>query len=173
MTTRAPIPPTPLVPVSWGELLDKITILELKARLIPEGPARANVIRELDTLREVAAPALDADESHDDENDATPGATPDHLGPLLDALRATNAALWQIEDDIRVKEAQGRFDDQFVALARSVYVTNDERARIKRRINDLLGSALVEEKHHPHAGRAPQAGDAGPAAASIDLANPA
>ena len=164
MITRAPIPPTPLVPVSWGELLDKITILELKARLIPEGPARANVTRELDALREVAAPALDADENH---------ATADHLGPLLDALRATNAALWQIEDDIRVKEAQGRFDDQFVALARSVYVTNDERARIKRRINDLLGSALVEEKHHPHAGRAPQAADAGPAAASIDLANPA
>lgn len=168
MTTRAPIPPTPLVPVSWGELLDKITILELKARLIPEGPARANVTRELDALREVAAPALDADENH-----ALPDATPDHLGPLLDALRATNAALWQIEDDIRVKEAQGRFDDRFVALARSVYVTNDERARIKRRINDLLGSALVEEKHHPHAGRAPEAADADPAAASIDLANPA
>lgn len=164
MITRAPIPPTPLVPVSWGELLDKITILELKARLIPEGPARANVTRELDALREVAAPALGADENH---------AAHDDLGPLLDALRATNAALWQIEDDIRVKEAQGRFDDRFVALARSVYVTNDERARIKRRINDLLGSALVEEKHHPHAGRAPQAADAGPAAASIDLANPA
>lgn len=164
MTTRAPIPPTPLVPVSWGELLDKITILELKARLIPEGPARANVTRELDALREVAAPALGADENH---------AAHDDLGPLLDALRATNAALWQIEDDIRVKEAQGRFDDRFVALARSVYVTNDERARIKRRINDLLGSALVEEKHHPHAGRAPQAADAGPAAGLIDLANPA
>ena len=164
MTTRAPIPPTPLVPVSWGELLDKITILELKARLIPEGPARANVTRELDALREVAAPALGADENH---------AAHDDLGPLLDALRATNAALWQIEDDIRVKEAQGRFDDHFVALARSVYVTNDERARIKRRINDLLGSALVEEKHHPHAGRAPQAADAGPAAGLIDLANPA
>ncbi|GLS80838.1 DUF6165 family protein [Paracoccus marinus] len=164
MITRAPIPPTPLVPVSWGELLDKITILELKARLIPEGPARANVTRELDALREVAAPALGADENH---------AAHDDLGPLLDALRATNAALWQIEDDIRVKEAQGRFDDRFVALARSVYVTNDERARIKRRINDLLGSALVEEKHHPHAGRAPQAADAGPAAGLIDLANPA
>ena len=164
MTPRAPIPPTPLVPVSWGELLDKITILELKARLIPEGPARANVTRELDALREVAAPALGADENH---------AAHDDLGPLLDALRATNAALWQIEDDIRVKEAQGRFDDRFVALARSVYVTNDERARIKRRINDLLGSALVEEKHHPHAGRAPQAADAGPAAGLIDLANPA
>ena len=129
----------PSVPVSWGELLDKITILELKARLIPEGPARANVTRELDALREVAAPALGADENH---------AAHDDLGPLLDALSATNAALWQIEDDIRVKEKQQAFDAEFVKLARSVYFENDIRARIKKDINLALGSSYVEEKSY-------------------------
>lgn len=128
-----PIPFVPLAPVSWGELLDKITILELKDRLIPDPAARANVRRELQALREVAAPVMRVE----------------GLGPLLDALGGVNAALWRIEDDIRAKEAQGLFDDGFVALARSVYRTNDERARLKRAINALLKSGLVEEKHHP------------------------
>ncbi len=128
-----PIPPVPMVPVSWGELLDKITILDLKARLIPDAAARANVGRELQALRDVAAPVMQVA----------------GLAPLLDGLARVNAALWRIEDDIRVKEAQGSFDDAFVALARSVYRTNDERAALKRAINALLKSGLVEEKHHP------------------------
>ncbi|MFC3631237.1 DUF6165 family protein [Paracoccus angustae] len=128
----------PLAPVSWGELLDKITILEIKADRIADPAARANVGRELALLREVAGPVL-----------PQPG-----LAPLMDGLRRVNLALWDIEDDIRACEAAARFDAQFVALARSVYLTNDERAALKRRINALLRSDLVEEKCHAPAGRA-------------------
>lgn len=128
----------PLAPVSWGELLDKITILEIKAARITAPAALANVRRELALLREVAAPAL-----------AAPG-----IGPLVARLEAVNAALWKIEDDIRRKEAAAQFDDDFIRLARAVYRTNDERSAIKRRINLALGSALVEEKLHPGAAEA-------------------
>lgn len=129
----------PLVPVSWGELLDKITILEIKAARITAPGALANVRRELSLLREVAAPGL-----------AAPG-----IAPLVDQLRAVNRTLWQVEDDIRRKEAAAQFDDAFIALARAVYRTNDERSAIKRSINLRLGSALIEEKLHPSAGAAP------------------
>lgn len=122
----------PLAPVSWGELLDKITILEIKVARIAAAPARANVARELSLLQAIAAPAL---------------ARAD-LAPPLEQLRRVNAALWNIEDAIRLKEAQQDFGAGFVALARSVYRTNDERAAIKRSINNLLGSALVEEKSY-------------------------
>ena len=86
--------PAPLAPVSWGELLDKITILEIKAERIANPAARANVARELSLLRETAAPVL---------------PQPD-LAPLLDGLRRVNAALWDIEDDIRAHEAAGVLD---------------------------------------------------------------
>lgn len=122
----------PLAPVSWGELLDKITILEIKAERITDPSARANVGRELALLRQVAAPVM-----------AQPG-----LAPLLDDLRRVNAALWRIEDDIRACETASDFGAGFIELARSVYLTNDERSAIKRRINDLLRSELVEEKFH-------------------------
>ncbi len=125
-------PTLPMAPVSWGELIDKITILEIKAERIAEPAARANVARELALLRDVAAPVGDQ-----------PG-----LAALVDRLRAVNLALWRIEDDIREKEAMAEFDDAFVALARAVYLTNDERAAIKRRINAALRSELVEEKFH-------------------------
>jgi len=72
----------------------------------------------------------------------------DELSGLTNALRAVNQALWDIEDEIRGKEARQEFDDGFIALARSVYRKNDERAAIKRRINDLLGSGIVEEKSY-------------------------
>ncbi len=124
--------PAPLAPVSWGELLDKITILEIKAERIANPAARANVARELSLLRETAAPVL---------------PQPD-LAPLLDGLRRVNAALWDIEDDIRAHEAAGDFGAGFVELARSVYLTNDERSAIKRQVNALLRSELVEEKYH-------------------------
>ncbi len=122
----------PLIPVSWGELLDKITILEIKADRIADPAARANVGRELALLRDAAAPVL-----------AQPG-----LGPLTDSLRQVNLALWDIEDAIRACEAEARFDADFIALARAVYRTNDERSALKRRINALLRSELVEEKYH-------------------------
>lgn len=129
---------TPLVPVSWGELLDKITILEIKADRIEDAAARANVARELALLREVAAPVL-----------PQPG-----LAALIEALRSINCALWEIEDAIRARDAAARFDAEFIRLARAVYLTNDERAALKRKINVLLRSVLVEEKSY---GRPPAA----------------
>ena len=124
--------PAPLAPVSWGELLDKITILEIKATRIADPAARANVDRELALLRDVAAPVL-----------PQPG-----LAALVDGLRRVNLELWRIEDDIRAKEAAVQFDAEFIVLARSVYLTNDKRAALKRDINALLRSELVEEKYH-------------------------
>lgn len=120
----------PHVPVSWGELLDKITILELKRDRIREGTAAANVARELALLQAIAAPVTD------------------RVAALIDDLREVNAALWEIEDAIREEEARGCFGAEFVALARAVYTRNDERAAVKRRINAALGSALVEEKSY-------------------------
>ncbi|WP_423206246.1 hypothetical protein E2974_04490 (plasmid) [Paracoccus yeei] len=128
----------PLVPVSWGELLDKITILEIKADRIEDAAARANVAREPALLREVAAPVL-----------PQPG-----LAALIEALRSINCALWEIEDAIRARDAAARFDAEFIRLARAVYLTNDERAALKRKINVLLRSVLVEEKSY---GRPPAA----------------
>ncbi|ARJ70504.1 DUF6165 family protein [Paracoccus contaminans] len=138
-----PTLPAPLAPVSWGELLDKITILEIKAARIPAPAARANVAQELALLNEIAAPVM-----------PQPG-----LAPLIEDLRRVNQALWTIEDDIRACEAAGDFGAGFVALARAVYRTNDQRAAIKRQVNALLGSALVEEKFH--APSAPGKGAAG------------
>lgn len=126
------IRPAPLAPISWGELLDKITILEIKAARIASPAAQANVGRELSLLRGIAAPVLDQ-----------PG-----LAPLLEGLRRVNAALWDIEDDIRAHEAAGDFGAGFVELARAVYLTNDERSALKRQMNALLRSELVEEKYH-------------------------
>lgn len=128
--TDIPPMPIPRVPVSWGELLDKITILELKRDRIGEAHALANVARELDLLEVIAAHVAD------------------RVAPLVDRLRGVNAALWDIENAIRLEEADGRFDAEFVALARAVYTRNDERAAIKRRINTVLGSDLVEEKSY-------------------------
>lgn len=128
--TDIPHLPIPRVPVSWGELLDKITILELKRDRIRDAHASANVVRELDLLEAIAAPVSD------------------QVALLVGRLRGVNAALWDIEDAIRLEEAGGRFGVEFVALARAVYTRNDERAAIKRAINDALGSVLVEEKSY-------------------------
>jgi hypothetical protein len=135
---------SPSVPVSWGELLDKITILEIKRARIARNEARANVEREHRLLGAIGATVLDRGD----------------VAPLFDALRRINEQLWEIEDAIRAEEAEARFGDEFVRLARSVYKRNDERAAIKRRINALLGSELVEEKSYaglvpPNAGMAP------------------
>jgi hypothetical protein len=120
---------SPTIPVSWGELLDKIAILEIKILRIRAPEARANVARELALLRQVASGAAG-------------------IAELMAALRAVNTRLWRIEDLIREKEAAGDFGFGFVALARAVYRENDERGRIKQALNRRLGSALVEEKQY-------------------------
>jgi hypothetical protein len=124
---------TPLVPISWGELLDKIAILEIKSERLTAEAALANVRAELTQLMTVAAPVT------------TKAGT---LVELRAALKRVNESLWQIEDEIRDCEAKQAFGERFVSLARSVYQTNDERGRIKRAINTLLGSELFEEKQY-------------------------
>lgn len=123
----------PSVPISWGELVDKITILEIKAELLSSQSARENVRRELVRLVAIWEPV-------ERENRNAVG--------LKVALKHANKTLWQIEDAIREKEAQKCFDDEFISLARAVYRNNDERARIKRQINTLLKSEIIEEKQY-------------------------
>jgi uncharacterized protein YukE len=121
------------VPVSPGELLDKITILRIKSRRMSDPDKLRNVRLELEALQDTwtgsayAAVDMDAD---------------------VNALMTVNERLWVIEDDIRDKERAQAFDAEFIRLARAVYVENDERAAIKRRINLKLGSTIVEEKSY-------------------------
>lgn len=122
-----------LVPISPGELIDKITILEIKSARIADEQKLHNVRTELSLLT--------------DTWKASPYASTD-ISEEWAGLREVNARLWDIEDDIRDKERDGAFDERFIELARAVYVTNDERAAIKRRINARLGSTLVEEKSY-------------------------
>lgn len=122
-----------LVPVSFGELLDKIAILQIKAERIHEPAKRANVRHELDALLGVWA--------------AHPASRSD-IAELRAALRNVNERLWDIEDAIRERERAQCFDAEFIRLARAVYVENDERARIKREINRALGSTFIEEKSY-------------------------
>ncbi len=121
------------VPVSFGELIDKITILEIKSERIADAAKLANVRAELEALAGTWA--------------ADPASRRD-IASDRDALKRVNEALWDIEDRIRLKEKAKAFDAEFVDLARSVYIRNDERAAIKRTINEKLGSTLVEEKSY-------------------------
>jgi len=121
------------VPVSFGELIDKITILEIKAAHIRDAAKLANVRAELDLLNSTWS--------------QDPASRTD-IGDQRARLKSVNEALWDIEDRIRLKEQAQAFDAQFVELARSVYFRNDERAAIKREINLKLGSQLVEEKSY-------------------------
>jgi len=121
------------VPISPGELLDKITILRIKAQRMTDPGKLANVRIELDALEETW--------------EASAYAAAD-VGADVSALLAVNERPWTIEDDIRGKERAKAFDAEFVRLARAVYVENDERAAIKRRLNVKLGSSLVEEKSY-------------------------
>ncbi len=122
-----------LTPVSWGELLDKITILQIKSERMSDAAKLANVRRELDELNVTVAKTTTLSSA---------------VVSLVKELRAVNEKLWVIEDDIRECERRKDFGAKFVELARSVYFTNDERARLKREINDALGSTLVEEKSY-------------------------
>ncbi len=121
------------VPVSPGELLDKITILRIKSRRMTDAKKLANVRLELDALESLWSGSAYA--RVDVERD-------------VNALLAVNERLWSIEDDIRDKERAQDFGADFIRLARAVYIENDERAAIKRRLNLKLGSALIEEKSY-------------------------
>jgi hypothetical protein len=122
-----------LVPISPGELLDRVTILRIKAERMTDPVKLANVRLELELLERTWA--------------ATPRASVD-LAADIGALQAVNERLWDIEDGIREKERAQDFGPGFVELARSVYFENDERAAIKKRINTKLGSRIVEEKSY-------------------------
>ncbi|HEY3850266.1 MAG TPA: hypothetical protein VGL87_04800 [Steroidobacteraceae bacterium] len=122
-----------MVPISPGELLDKITILRIKSQRMTDPRKLANVRVELEALEETWRSSAYASVD---------------VGTEVSALLAVNGRLWTIEDDIRDKERAKTFDEEFVRLARAVYIENDERAAIKRRLNVKLGSNLVEEKSY-------------------------
>jgi hypothetical protein len=121
------------IPASAGEVIDKLTILEIKLARIGDAAKRANVARE-----------------HAELSAAWRQAVPEEaaVSPLIAELRQVNEALWDIEDEIREQERRSDFGPGFVRLARAVYRTNDRRAELKKEINLRLGSALVEEKSY-------------------------
>jgi len=123
------------IEVSNGEILDKLSILELKMRFIKNQSQKDNIIKEYKFLKTVSMNILDKD---------------DNIFPfdLYEALSNINLRLWNIEDSIRLKEKNKEFDDEFVDLARAVYYTNDERSKIKKEINLQTGSEFLEEKSY-------------------------
>ena len=121
------------VDISPGELIDKITILEIKAERIEDTAKLANVRHELDVLRAARDKTI------------SPSSALDRLST---DLKAVNSRLWEVEDALRDCERDKRFDDRFVTLARAVYRTNDRRAALKAEINALLGATIVEEKSY-------------------------
>ena len=125
--------PNITIPISPGEVVDRLTILEIKSQRIKDAAKRANVHVELASLAKAAKGAIpDTDE----------------MRGLHAELKAINEKLWVIEDDIRDLERKGDFGAAFIALARSVYRTNNQRAGLKRRINEALGSDLIDEKSY-------------------------
>jgi Family of unknown function (DUF6165) len=124
--------PLPSIPVSWGELIDKITILEIKSARFTNTEALKNVQHELALLKQCASTAMDIADLH----------------PLADQLKSTNESLWDVEAQLRIKERTQTFDPDFVGLARAVMRLNDQRSRIKKQINLLLDSELIEEKSY-------------------------
>lgn len=122
-----------LIPISPGELLDKVTILEIKSERIESAEKKANVNNELGMLNKVWADAVTQDAE---------------IIAMRAELKSINENLWDIEDDIRDEERAKRFSEKFIELARSVYVTNDLRGDVKKRINLHLKSDIVEEKSY-------------------------
>lgn len=120
-----------LAPISAGDLIDKITILQIKMERITDPAKLANVARELAAL-------IALRDSHGLED----------LDTLMEDLKVVNETLWQAEDEIRDLEAQARFDARFIELARAIYKTNDRRAAIKKEINLAAGSVIIEEKSY-------------------------
>jgi len=121
------------VEIAPGELIDKITILDIKSERIDDPEKLKNVRHELGILKKT-------------QEESMPSSP--KLGELTAGLKGVNEQLWEIEDDIRLCEGAKDFGKKFIELARAVYITNDERARLKRQINELLGSAIVEEKSY-------------------------
>jgi len=121
------------VPVSPGEVLDKITILEIKSERMTDPEKVANVRVELRLLQDTWSQAIRED---------------DVIRDLHAQLKEINEALWEIEDDIRDKERAREFDQRFIELARSVYFTNDRRSEVKKKLNLHLGSQIIEEKSY-------------------------
>ena len=124
---------TPLIPISWGELFDKITILQIKKENLQEKNALKNVKEEHDQLNKIYKSNFLKDEN---------------AKRFMTSLKQINKKLWDIEDKIRDKEKNKKFDREFIELARNVYFTNDERSRIKRNINQTFGSQIIEEKSY-------------------------
>jgi hypothetical protein len=122
-----------LIPISPGELLDKITILQIKAERITDPVKVANVKTELDLLAKIWSETVEIDAE---------------INALTAELKSVNETLWEIEDDIRDEERGRRFGERFIELARAVYVTNDERANAKKKVNLHLNSTIVEEKSY-------------------------
>ena len=125
--------PTPLIPCAWGELIDKITILEIKNCFVTDTQKRKLIAHELETLMHIAQSVLDTNPA---------------IKNLKTDLYQTNSSLWTIEDEIRLKEKEKIFDEKFIELARSVYITNDKRADLKHQINSLLNSEFSEVKNY-------------------------
>ncbi len=133
MSNAATSSPLAYAPISIGELVDKITILEIKAQRMRDPRKRDAVSKELCLLNEI---------------DRALGGRDVTIEALRDELRQVNEALWDIEDRIRDCEREQSFGEEFIELARAVYKTNDRRAELKRRINEISGSALMEVKSH-------------------------
>jgi len=121
-----------LIPVAPGELLDKISILQLKQQHLSDSVKLSFVNHELALLEQIREQLPDSDELH----------------KLCNKLGEINQQLWNIEDGLRAKEATGKFDQTFIEQARMVYINNDKRAAIKRAINELLGSDIQEQKSY-------------------------
>ena len=122
------------IEVSNGEILDKITILVIKSKMIDDPTKLKNINNELDELK----PFLDV-VGYESNNT---------INSLVKELESVNEKLWNVEDKLRDKERSKQFDDEFIKLARDVYFTNDERARIKKNLNEVTNSKLVEEKSY-------------------------
>lgn len=120
------------IEISNGELLDKLSILGIKLKNIIDNNKLLNIQKEYDILLQYATNLL--------KNDT--------VAEQYKTLQNTNTKLWHIEDNIRIKEHKKEFDNEFIELARSVYITNDQRAEIKKRINIITSSTLVEEKSY-------------------------
>ena len=122
---------TPLIPISWGELFDKLTILQIKLENLQDKNALKNVKIEYDQLHTIYNKNFLENEK---------------AKLLIINLKKINQKLWNIEDEIREKERNKTFDEEFIKLAREVYITNDQRSHIKRNINETFDSKIIEEK---------------------------
>ena len=133
MPARQAVSPAITIEIAPGELLDKMSILEIKSERISDPDKLTNVRYELDLLKGIISDRFSGDTA---------------IAALIGDLKAVNEKLWDIEDEIRDCESRNDFGETFVQLARSVYLTNDRRAEIKREINTLCGSSIVEEKSY-------------------------